>query len=110
MKEVRNNPEIDSNAPAKDTKRHPKRSHNALDIGPKKKFKPMAMAPIQAMERNKSIILMCEEICYCFCHGREAEGIFVFSYAESILDLTHTIIQMHHTRKAFHVNAMYLCP
>ena len=53
MKEVRNNPKIDSNAPAKDTTRHPKRSHNALDIGPKKKFKPMAMAPIQAMERNK---------------------------------------------------------
>ena len=53
---------------------------------------------------------MCEEICYCFCHGREAKGIFVFSHAESIPDLTHTIIQMHHTRKAFHVNAMYLCP
>ena len=53
MKEVRNNPKIDSNAPAKDTTRHPKRSHNALDIGPKKKFKPMAMAPIQAMERSK---------------------------------------------------------
>ena len=53
MKEVRNNPETDSNAPAKDTTRQPRRSHNALDIGPKKKFKPMAMAPIHAVKRNQ---------------------------------------------------------
>ena len=53
MKEVRNNPRTDSNTPAKDTTRHPRRSHNALDIRPKKKLEPMAMAPIHAVKRNQ---------------------------------------------------------
>ena len=55
MKDVRNSPRTDNNAPAKDTTRHPKRSHRALVIGPKKKFKPMAIAPIHAV-RKKIVI------------------------------------------------------
>jgi len=58
MKDVRNNPRTDNNAPAKETIRHPKRSHRALVMGPKKKFKPIAIAPIHAVSKKKIIIIM----------------------------------------------------
>ena len=38
-----------------ETGRQPKRSHRALVIGPHKKLSPIAIAPIQAVTKNKRI-------------------------------------------------------
>ena len=47
---------IDNNAPAKATRRHPKRSHKILVSGPQRKFREPAMAPTQATIKRETEI------------------------------------------------------